>query len=42
MERNVELTSRIPFFTTIFLGIKIGQVIVDEQFNIMFANNRMF
>ena len=42
MERNVEFNKRDTFFYDLFLGNKIGQVIVDEQFNIMFANNRMF
>lgn len=42
MERNVEFNKQDTFFYDLFQGNKIGQVIVDEQFNIMFANNRMF
>ena len=42
MERNVEFNKQDTFFYDLFLGNKIGQVIVDEQFNIMFANIRMF
>ena len=37
MERNVEFNKRDTFFYDLFLGNKIGQVIVDEQFNIMSA-----